>query len=101
MSSFHPQRQRGHTAIIDAEIVVCDDDERPSFGALMAGKQTALCAWCFDLLGWMVIVCAPSRGTAGASDRFYRLGKNPSSIEVKTATWWLANRERYELFEKS
>ena len=39
------------SAIIDAEIVVCDDDDRPSFGALMAGKQTALCAWCFDLMG--------------------------------------------------
>ena len=39
------------SAIIDTEIVVCDDDDRPSFGALMAGKQTALCAWCFDLMG--------------------------------------------------
>ena len=38
------------SAIIDAEIVVCDDDDRPSFGALMVGKQTALCAWCFDLM---------------------------------------------------
>ena len=38
------------SAIIDAEIVVCDDDDRPSFGALMAGQQTALCAWCFDLM---------------------------------------------------
>ena len=39
------------SVISDAEIVVCDDDDKPSFGALMAGKQTALCAWCFDLMG--------------------------------------------------
>ena len=38
------------SAIVDAEIVVCDDDDRPSFGALMSGRQTALCAWCFDLM---------------------------------------------------
>ena len=38
------------SAIVDAEIVVCDDDDKPSFGALMEGKQTALGAWCFDLM---------------------------------------------------
>ena len=38
------------SAIIDAEIVVCDDDGKPDFRALMEGKPGELCAWCFDLL---------------------------------------------------
>ena len=33
-------------------------------------------------------------------DQFYRSGKNPNWIKVKTATWRAANRERYNLFEK-
>jgi ATP-dependent DNA ligase len=39
-----------HSAIIDAEIVVCDSDGRPDFNALMRGETDDLCAWCFDLL---------------------------------------------------
>jgi bifunctional non-homologous end joining protein LigD len=39
-----------HSAIIDAEIVVCDGDGRPDFGALKEGRTDDLCAWCFDLL---------------------------------------------------
>jgi bifunctional non-homologous end joining protein LigD len=39
-----------HSAIIDAEIVVCDGDGKPDFNALMEGKADDLCAWCFDLL---------------------------------------------------
>jgi bifunctional non-homologous end joining protein LigD len=38
------------SAIIDAEIVVCDSDGKPDFQALMQGATTDLCAWCFDLL---------------------------------------------------
>jgi bifunctional non-homologous end joining protein LigD len=38
------------TAIIDAEIVVCDDDGKPDFKALMEGAPGQLCAWCFDLM---------------------------------------------------
>jgi bifunctional non-homologous end joining protein LigD len=39
-----------HSAIIDAEIVVCDSDGKPDFQALMEGATGDLCAWCFDLL---------------------------------------------------
>jgi len=38
------------SAIIDAEIVVCDSDGKPDFNALMNGGAGHLCAWCFDLL---------------------------------------------------
>ena len=38
------------SAIIDAEIVVCDSDGKPDFSALMEGAAGHLCAWCFDLL---------------------------------------------------
>ena len=38
------------SAIIDAEIVVCDSDGKPDFKALMDGTPGDLCAWCFDLL---------------------------------------------------
>jgi bifunctional non-homologous end joining protein LigD len=38
------------SAIIDAEIVVCDSDGKPDFKALMEGVRGDLCAWCFDLL---------------------------------------------------
>ena len=38
------------SAIIDAEIVVCDSDAKTGFQALMNGARTELCAWCFDLL---------------------------------------------------
>ena len=38
------------SAIIDAEIVVCDGDGKPDFNALMEGRAGHLCAWCFDLL---------------------------------------------------
>ena len=39
------------SAIIDAEIVVCDSDGKPDLKALMEGATGGdLCAWCFDLL---------------------------------------------------
>ena len=38
------------SAVIDAELVVCDFDGRPDFKALMARSDENLCAWCFDLL---------------------------------------------------
>jgi bifunctional non-homologous end joining protein LigD len=38
------------SAILDAEIVVCDSDGKPDFKALMEGRAGHLCAWCFDLL---------------------------------------------------
>ena len=38
------------SAIIDAELVVCDSDGKPDFDALMDGQRENLCAWCFDVL---------------------------------------------------
>jgi ATP-dependent DNA ligase len=38
------------SAIIDAELVACDNDGKPDFDKLMAGEHDNLCAWCFDLL---------------------------------------------------
>jgi bifunctional non-homologous end joining protein LigD len=38
------------SAIIDAEIVLCDSDGKPDFKALMEGATSDLCAWCFDIL---------------------------------------------------
>jgi bifunctional non-homologous end joining protein LigD len=38
------------SAIIDAEIVVCDSEDVPDFKALMEGRTTDLCSWCFDIL---------------------------------------------------
>jgi bifunctional non-homologous end joining protein LigD len=39
-------------AIIDCELVACDDAGMPSFRTLMelGNKAPALCFWCFDLL---------------------------------------------------
>ena len=36
-------------AIIDAELVACDKDDKPDFHALMF-RPSNLCLWCFDLL---------------------------------------------------
>lgn len=36
-------------AVIDAELVACDEDDKPDFHALML-KPANLCLWCFDLL---------------------------------------------------
>jgi bifunctional non-homologous end joining protein LigD len=41
---------RARSAIIDAEIVVCDSDGKPDFKALMDGTPGELCVWCFDLM---------------------------------------------------
>ena len=42
---------RVHSAIIDCELVACDDSGQPDFRALMSNKQDCdLCLWCFDLL---------------------------------------------------
>ncbi len=38
------------SAIIDAEIVLCETDGKPDLKALKEGRAGDLCAWCFDLL---------------------------------------------------
>lgn len=37
-------------AVIDAELVACDETGAPSFGALMTGARHGCCAYCFDLM---------------------------------------------------
>jgi bifunctional non-homologous end joining protein LigD len=43
---------RAKSAVIDCELVACDDAGMPSFRTLMemGNKASALCLWCFDLL---------------------------------------------------
>jgi bifunctional non-homologous end joining protein LigD len=129
------------SAIIDAEIVVCDSDGKPDFKALMDGAAGDLCAWCFDLLelnghdlrserleerlrGLLnaaddhvlrfsddfadpvkLLEATERMGLEGIvsklRDQPYRSGKNPGWIKVKTPTWREANRDRWELFQKS
>ena len=45
-------RVPGRSAIIDCELVACDETGMPSFRSLMnlGNKAPALCLWCFDLL---------------------------------------------------
>ena len=45
-------RVPGRSAIIDCELVACDETGMPSFRTLMelGNKAPALCLWCFDLL---------------------------------------------------
>jgi bifunctional non-homologous end joining protein LigD len=38
------------SAIVDAELVACVSDGKPSFNALMSGQRENVWAWCFDLL---------------------------------------------------
>lgn len=39
------------SAIIDGEVIACDEGGLPNFAALMSGAQSApLCLWVFDLL---------------------------------------------------
>jgi bifunctional non-homologous end joining protein LigD len=132
------------SAIIDAEIVVCDSDGKPDFNALMEGQREDLCAWCFDLLelngakerqrplidrkallrqllikaddhvlrysdafanAEKLLAVATKQGLEGIvskkSNQRYVSGKNPGWIKVKTATWRAANRDRFEMFQKT
>jgi bifunctional non-homologous end joining protein LigD len=42
---------RVESAIIDCELVACDESGQPDFRALMSNKRDCdLCLWCFDLL---------------------------------------------------
>ena len=47
--SLVPMLQGLPPAIVDAELVACDGNDRPDFRALMFGSKN-LCLWCFDLL---------------------------------------------------
>ena len=47
--SLMPALQTLPPAIIDAELVACDGNDRPDFRALLFGSKN-LCLWCFDLL---------------------------------------------------
>ena len=47
--SLLPHLRELKPAIIDAELVACDDEDKPDFNALMFRPKN-LCLWCFDLL---------------------------------------------------
>ena len=47
--SLVPHLEALPPAIIDAELVACDGNDKPDFRALMFGSWN-LCLWCFDLL---------------------------------------------------
>jgi len=77
-----PLALAARSAVIDAEIVVCDDDGKP-IRAIMAGQQHALCAWCFDLMGDRrpaevnLTSAAPTRqrGNSDTADRWQVLSR--------------------------
>ena len=43
-------RLEARSAVIDGELVSCDDADQPDFYALMRRATASLCVWCFDLL---------------------------------------------------
>ena len=38
-------------AIVDGEIVACDETGKPDFYTLLLRRAYGVCVWCFDLLG--------------------------------------------------
>ena len=38
-------------AIIDGEVVACDEDGKPDFYSLIRHRVAGVCVWCFDLVG--------------------------------------------------
>ena len=61
-------RVPGRSAIIDCELVACDETGMPSFRTLMelGNKSPALCLWCFDLLHLSKAVVGLRLCTGGA-----------------------------------
>ena len=43
-------RLEANSAVIDGELVSCDDADQPDFYALLRRQTKDLCVWCFDLL---------------------------------------------------
>ena len=44
------RRLAAKDAVIDGELVSCDEAGKPDFYALMRRRTSGLCVWCFDLL---------------------------------------------------
>jgi bifunctional non-homologous end joining protein LigD len=133
------------SAIIDAELVACDESGQPDFRALMNHRYAAsdLFLCCFDLLaldgepltekplserrhrlnkllkeaderalGFSVAFEDPGKLLATAEkmglegivskrkDSAYRSGPTRDWVNVKTAAWREANRDRHEMLEK-
>ena len=44
------RRLAAKDAVIDGELVSCDETDKPDFYALMRRRTSGLCVWCFDLL---------------------------------------------------
>src|SRR4029079_8238156 len=45
-------RLEARNAVIDGELVSCDNADQPDFYALMSRATESLCVWCFDLLAF-------------------------------------------------
>jgi ATP-dependent DNA ligase len=47
---------RANSAVIDCELVACDDTGMPSFRTLLelGNEAPAICLWCFDCSSWTV-----------------------------------------------
>ena len=67
------------SAIIDCELVACDDTGMPNFRTLMemGNKAPALCLWCFDLLSIngariTAVAAVPTESDAGRRTRLSR-----------------------------
>ena len=138
------QRIQVKNAILDCELVACDESGMPCFRTLMEmGDRATLCLWCFDLLHLNGIRLMPipleqrkamladlvaltdcERLQFSGSfddptklletcqkmnlegivskrrDSAYRSGPTKDWLKVKTASWRLANRGRWEMFRK-
>ena len=134
------------SAIIDCELVACDEKGLPSFRTLMelGNRAPALCLWCFDLLYLdgvritpmpltqrkailndlvnladnerlqfsgefadpeRLLAAGEKTGLEGIVSKrrnsAYRSGKTRDWLKIKTTSWRAANRDRWEMFQKS
>ena len=96
-------RVPGRSAIIDCELVACDETGMPSFRTLMelGNKSPALCLWCFDLLHLSKAGSRPAalhrrRDTVSRhAVRWSKRGTRPFSCtaqECRTARAWRSPR---------
>jgi ATP-dependent DNA ligase len=57
------------------------------------------------MIPWHLLAACDKHGLEGIVSKLrndrYRSGKNRGWIKVKTATWREANRDRFEMFERS
>ena len=96
------------SAIIDCELVACDEAGLPCFRTLMDyGKNNApLCLWAFDLLYLNGVRITPLALTERKKKPWPMLSWRPtastcsSQAPLPTSAWRVANKDRFELFQK-